>query len=462
MNEIQLRVSLRCCHSESATFGTESTLRPKIEFNDMLCEWIFSPSKCAGQFANEWTVSGTRTRPHCEILLLLRKLRTMSIRPFVISVPSNDVDDLRRRLREARWPASMPGIGWNMGMDIEYLHALMAYWCDTFDWRSIEAALNELPQFMIDTKSGPIHCLHFRGTGSSPVPIVLTHGWPSTFAELARLGRVLANPGEHGAMGARSFDVVIPSLPGYIFSRSPVELGSGVFKIANQWAEIMQSLGYRRFLAHGGDIGAGVSTALGLQHAESVLGVHLNYIPGSFAPFVAQTASLSAEENAFLASRTKWVDEEGGYSHVQGTKPDVLGPALNDSPVGLAAWIIDKYRSWSDCGGDPERCFTRDELLTVVSLYWFTRSMPSAIRLYWAMRRHPLKFAPGQRVEVPVAIARFPKELPTPPRSYIERGYNVVRWTDFPRGGHFAALEQTDAVAADIRSFTESLPSVRS
>jgi pimeloyl-ACP methyl ester carboxylesterase len=385
----------------------------------------------------------------------------MSIRPFVISVPASDVDDLRRRLRETRWPISMPGIGWNMGMDADYLHALMAYWRDVFDWRSIEAALNELPQLMVDTEAGRTHCLHFRGSGSSPVPIVLTHGWPSTFAELARLGRALANPVEHGAAGARSFDVVIPSLPGYIFSPEQAALGSGVFSIANQWVELMQSLGYRRFVAHGGDIGAGVSTALGLQHAEHVLGVHLNYVPGSFAPFVSQNAPLTAAEDAFVSSRARWAEEEGGYSHVQATKPDVLGPALNDSPLGLAAWIIDKYRSWSDCEGDPERCFTRDELLTVVSLYWFTRSMPSAIRLYYAMRKSPLKFAPGQRVEIPVAIARFPKELPTPPRSYVERGYNVVRWTEFPRGGHFAALEQTDALAADIRTFTNSLPSVR-
>jgi pimeloyl-ACP methyl ester carboxylesterase len=351
-------------------------------------------------------------------------------------------------------------MGWNMGMNAEYLRGLIDYWRDSFDWRSIEAALNESPQWMVDTQGGPIHCLHFRGTGSFPMPILLTHGWPSTFAELVRLGRGLANPGEHGAMGARSFDVVIPSLPGYIFSPEPAALGSGVFTIADQWAELMHSLGYRRFVAHGGDIGAGVSTALGLQHPERVLGVHLNYIPGSFSPFIAQDAPLSAEEHAFLATRSRWAEDEGGYSHLQATKPDVLGPALNDSPLGLAAWIIDKYRSWSDCDGNPEHCFTRDELLTVVSLYWFTRSMPSAIRLYYAMRKNPLKFTRGQRVVVPVAIARFPKELPTPPRSYVERGYNVVRWTEFPRGGHFAALEQTDALAADIRAFTDNLLSV--
>jgi pimeloyl-ACP methyl ester carboxylesterase len=380
----------------------------------------------------------------------------MSIRPFVISVPKSDVDDLRHRIRQTRWAAAMPGIGWNMGMDAEYLRALMDYWRDAFDWRSIEGSLNELPQFMIDTKNGPIHYVHFRGSGTSPVPIVLTHGWPSTFAELVRLGRALANPDQYGAAGARSFEVIIPSLPGYMFSPEPTAWGAGVFRIANQWVELMHSLGYRRFVAHGGDIGAGVSTALGLQHPEYVLGVHLNYIPGSFAPFVAKDAPLSADEDAFLLTRARWAEEQGGYSHVQATKPDVLGPALNDSPAGLAAWIIDKYRSWSDCDGDPERCFTRDELLTVVSLYWFTRSMPSAIRLYYAMRKSPLKFAQGQRVEVPVGVAHFPKELPIPPRSYVERGYNIVRWTDFSRGGHFAALEQTAALAADIRSFTTS------
>jgi pimeloyl-ACP methyl ester carboxylesterase len=381
----------------------------------------------------------------------------MTIRPFRIAIDSADIADLQRRLRDTRWPTTIPGTGWDLGMDGAFLQSLTNYWLRDFDWRTIETHLNRLPQFTADTAHGRIHFVHLRGVGHDPIPIVLTHGWPSTFAELANLGRLLANPSSHGANEGQSFDVVIPSLPGYIFSSAPASRGSNVFKIADQWSELMAVLGYRKFIAHGGDIGAGVSTCLGLNHSDRVLGVHLNFIPGSYQPYVADATDLSADESEFFARRAAWLDREGGYSHVQATKPDVLGPALNDSPVGLAAWIIDKYRAWSDCGGDVLRRFTYDELLTVVSLYWFTSSMPAAIRLYWEGRQRPLKFAAGQRVQVPVAVAHFPREIPIPPRSYVERGYNVTRWTEFARGGHFAAIEEPQALAADIRAFASSL-----
>jgi pimeloyl-ACP methyl ester carboxylesterase len=381
----------------------------------------------------------------------------VAIRPFVISIASEEIQDLRERLRNARWPQAMPGVGWDMGMDTEYLRILGTYWLEQFDWRTIEAKLNSVPQFVADTDRGPIHFVHLRGTGPSPTPIVLTHGWPSTFAELINLGSALSDPLRHGDSDRLSFDVVIPSLPGFVFSPPSASSGTNVFTIAGQWGELMDALGYRRFLAHGGDIGAGVSTALGLYHSDRVLGLHLHYIPGSYAPHVVHSSDLSNEERDFLVRRAAWMEQEGGYSHVQATKPDVLGPPLNDSAIGLAAWIVDKYRSWSDCDGDVENRFSRDELLTVVSLYWFTRSMPSAIRLYWEGRKRPLAFAEGDRVRVPVAVAHFPKELPIPPRSYVARGYNVTRWTEFPRGGHFAAVEETAALATDIREFTKSL-----
>jgi pimeloyl-ACP methyl ester carboxylesterase len=381
----------------------------------------------------------------------------MSIRPFEISVPDSEIRDLQRRLRETRWPVAIPGAGWEMGMDDLYLRSLAEYWLTRFDWRTIEATLNRVPQFLADTAGGTVHFVHLRGVGPSPLPIVLTHGWPSTYAELLQLGAMLADPTAHGVAAVRTFDVVIPSLPGFAFSPAPAAVGTNVFAIADQWTWLMEELGYSRFIAHGGDIGAGVSTALGLRHKDRIIGVHLNYIPASYQPYLATSSGLSGEEKAFLAARAAWADREGGYSHVQATKPDVLGPSLNDSPVGLAAWIIDKYRSWSDCDGDLDRRFARDELLTAVSLYWFTRSMPSAIRLYWEGRRRPMTFLAGDRVEPPVAIAHFPKELPTPPRSYVERGYNVTRWTEFLRGGHFAALEEPSALAADIREFCRSL-----
>jgi len=383
----------------------------------------------------------------------------VAIRPFVISIASQEIQDLRERLRNARWPQAIPGVGWDMGMDAEYLRLLANYWREHFDWRMIEAKLNSVPQFMGDTSRGPIHFVHLRGTGPSPTPIVLTHGWPGTFAELIDLGAALSDPLGHGESDQLSFDVVIPSLPGFIFSPPSGSSGTNVFTTAAQWVELMETLGYPRFLAHGGDLGAGVSTALGLHHGERLLGLHLHYIPGSYAPHMGQASDLSDEERDFLVRRAAWMDQEGGYSHVQATKPDILGPALNDSPIGLAAWIIDKFRSWSDCGGDVESRFSRDELLTAVSLYWFTRSMPSAIRFYWEGRKRPLVFTKHDHVRVPVAVAHFPKELPIPPRSYVARGYNVARWTEFQRGGHFAALEETAALATDIREFTKGLQS---
>jgi len=344
-----------------------------------------------------------------------------------------------------------------MGMDETYLRWLADQWLNHFDWRAIETSLNGHPQFMANIGPSPIHFVHLQGTGPSPIPIILTHGWPSTYAELLGLGRVLADPAGNGHEGAPSFDVVIPSLPGYGFSPAPQALGTNVFTIADQWAALMVALGHHRFIAHGGDIGAGVSTALGLRHGDKVLGIHLNYIPGSYQPFLEPSMALSPEEVQWQALRAAWIDAEGGYAHVQGTKPDVLGPALNDSPIGLAAWIVDKYRSWSDCDGDLSNCFSSTDLLTVISIYWFTQSMPSAIRLYWEGRRRPMQLTAGERITVPVALARFPKELPTPPRSYVERGYNVTRWTEFSHGGHFAAMEQTAALAEDIRTFAAGL-----
>jgi pimeloyl-ACP methyl ester carboxylesterase len=410
----------------------------------------------------------------------------MKIHPFRIAVPADQIADLHRRLERTRWPAATPDIGWAMGMDTGFLRDLAAYWRTRFDWRRIESALNALPQFQAVSDVGSIHFVHLEGRGESPLPIVLTHGWPSTFAELLRLGRMLADPVAHGRAPADAFDVVIPSLPGYAFS-SPPPPGTNVFAIAHQWSALMNALGYSKFVAHGGDLGAGVSTALGLHHGDRVLGVHLNYIPSSYQPYLAspstltgqqpsvpsrsgapakrsaastepsaasrEPSALSAQESAYFEARTAWAEEEGAYAHIQATKPDTLAHALNDSPVGLAAWIVEKFRSWSDCHGDVTSRFTLDELLTTVSLYWFTQSMPAAIRLYWEGRRTPLQFGPRERVSVPVAVARFPRELPLPPRSYVERGYNVVRWTEMPRGGHFAAMEEPEALADDIRVF---------
>ena len=379
----------------------------------------------------------------------------MPLTPLQIAVPDSDVSDLKRRIRETRWPASLPDAGWSMGMDLDYLRALAEFWSETFDWRAVERRLNTYRHFIADTSVGPIHFVRIQSRGRQLTPIVLTHGWPSTFAELLGLGEMLAGAADQ--VTDSGFDVVIPSLPGYGFSPAPQKPGVSVWLIADAWIELMKTLGYARFVAHGGDIGAGVSTAIGLRHAEALTGLHLNYIPGSYEPYVQDLQQLSPEESEYLVRRREWADAEGGYAHVQGTKPDTLGPALNDSPIGLAAWIADKFRIWSDCDGDVERRFTKTELLTTISIYWFTQSMPSAIRLYWEGRRAPMRLDKGQRISVATAIAHFPRELPIPPRQYVERGYNVTRWSELPRGGHFAAAEEPELLAADIRAFVAGL-----
>jgi pimeloyl-ACP methyl ester carboxylesterase len=232
------------------------------------------------------------------------------------------------------------------------------------------------------------------------------------------------------------------------------------FAIAELWAELVAGLGYQRFAVQGGDWGASVASCLGFLFPDRVIGVHLNRIPGSFQPPQDSGAQdLSAEERAFVAARDSWFETEGGYFRIQATKPQSLAYALNDSSVGLAAWIVEKFRTWSDCEGDLERVFTKDELLTNISLYWFTHSMPSAMRLYWENRRRPLRFAPGERVRVPCAVALFPKEIVMPPRSWVERVYNVQRWTHIPKGGHFAAFEQPELLVQDVRAFFRSLQS---
>jgi len=295
--------------------------------------------------------------------------------------------------------------------------------------------LNKFAQFRGVIGDQQIHFVHERARTGSGLPLIITHGWPGSFAEMVKIIPMLTDPEAHGGATDDAFDVVAPSLPGYGFSAPPRQTGMNAFAIAEIWAELMAGLGYDR-----------------------VLGLHLNYIPGSFQPpHDPSGQDITEEERAFLATRAAWVEEEGAYGSIHTTRPQSLAYALNDSPAGLASWIIEKFRSWSDCEGDVERAFTRDELLTNVSIYWFTQTIGSSMRLYWESRQRPLRFAPGERVRTPCAVAHFPKELPLPPRSWVERVYDVRRWTKMPKGGHFAALEQPALLAQDIRVFFRSL-----
>lgn len=381
------------------------------------------------------------------------------VEPFSLPFSASAVDDLRDRLRRTRWLEATPGAAWAYGFDRQFLLDLCGYWRDHFDWKAQLERLSTFRHFQLQTKAGRIHFIHERGKGPAPLPLILTHGWPGSFVEMMRMIPLLTDPGAHGGDPEDAFDVVVPSLPGYGFSDAPGEPGINTFRIAELWVELMQALGYERFAAQGGDIGAGVSTVLGLRHAEHIIGIHLNFIPGSYRPALAPGEELGVEEQKFLADAARWQDENGAYAHIQGTRPHTAAYALNDSPAGLAAWIVEKFREWSDCGGDVYRSFTRDELLTNVTLYWMTQTIGSSFRLYYEGRRAPLHFSEGEFVHPPCGVARFPKEIFFPPREWVERGYNVQRWMEMPKGGHFAAAEEPQLLAEEIRAFFRGLRS---
>src|SRR6058998_3742035 len=382
----------------------------------------------------------------------------MHVEPFRIAVPDAVLADLRERLARTRFPDEIPASGWTYGTDLAYLRELVAYWRERFDWRAAEARLNALPQFRARVGGLRIHFIHVRGAGPAPFPLVITHGWPGSVAEFVKLIGPLTDPGRHGGDPADAFDVVAPSMPGYGFSDHPTEPGMDPERIAALWAELMAGLGYQRFGAQGGDWGAMVTTYLGAGHAARVLGIHLNMVIA--LPEDPQNPSLEGltqEEIVDLMAVQQFLKEETGYQRIQGTKPQTLAYALNDSPAGLAAWIVEKFRTWSDCGGDVERRFSKDELLTNVMLYWVTGAIGSSFWPYYARYHAPWPIADGQRIEVPTAYADFPKEIIRPPRSWAERVYNIKRWTVMPSGGHFAALEEPRLLAEDIRAFFRDL-----
>jgi pimeloyl-ACP methyl ester carboxylesterase len=382
----------------------------------------------------------------------------MDVSPFQVQVPEAALQDLRDRLGRARWPDEVAGGGWNYGADLAYLRELAAYWREGFDWRAQERALLAFNHYVSRIDGLAIHFVHERGRGPRPLPLVLTHGWPGCFVELLKLAPLLSDPAAHGAGAEDAFDVVIPSIPGFGFSERPSRPGVGNRSVALLWHSLMRGLGYERFGAQGGDWGAGISTYLALLHPKSVLGIHLNYIPGSYRPDLGPgTRPLTEAERGFIDDQARWYDEEGAYAALQGTRPQTAAYGLNDSPVGLLAWIVEKLRAWSDCDGDVERRFPRDEILTHVTLYWVTETIGSSMRIYRESRRTPLRLGPGERVGVPCGFAHFPLEAPHPPREWVERGYDIRRWTELPRGGHFAAMEEPELLAEDIRAFFRPL-----
>lgn len=373
------------------------------------------------------------------------------IKPFSVQVPQQVLDDLKLRLSLTRWPDQLEGAGWDYGTDLSYLKELTDYWQHTFDWRKVEDEINSYPNFMADIEGQELHFMHVKGKGKRSIPLIITHGWPGSFLEMMKLIPLLTEDPDC------SFDLVIPSVPGFGFSGKLTQAGGNSSFVADLWHKLMLKLGYERYGAQGGDIGAGISTWLSLRYPSHVIGLHLNYIPGSYKPYLRDGEQLSANVVAFQKSGAAWLAKEGAYAAMHASKPQTLAYGLNDSPAGLCAWIIEKFNSWSENNGDVESIFTKDELLANVTLYWITQTIHSSMRIYHENSKKPMVFEKGVAVNVPVGFAKFPKELPTPPRSYIEMGFNINHWTTMPAGGHFAAMEQPELLSKDITAFFSKL-----
>jgi pimeloyl-ACP methyl ester carboxylesterase len=380
-----------------------------------------------------------------------------AIRPFTIAVPDSVLADLEARLARTRLPDAGPGRPWEYGTDRGYLEGLLAYWRDGFDWRAQERALNQLDHFKTTIEGVEVHFVHARSPNPDAMPLLLTHGWPGSFIEFVDLVGPLTDPAAHGGDPADAFHVVIPSLPGFGFSGKPTVPGFNPEKMADMLATLMERLGYERFGAQGGDWGAIISRSLAGNYPDRVIGLHSNFMTGGPPAGVTDpNEGVPEAELALRTERTQAFAEGSAYQEIQGTKPQTLGYGLTDSPAGLAAWIVEKFHGWSDNDGNPESAIGRDEILTNVTLYWVTESITSSTRIYYESRHTPAS-RPVRYVEVPTAVAVFPKEIYFVPRRWAESRYNVVRWTMMPRGGHFAALEESELLLEDVRAFFADL-----
>ncbi|MGE0825286.1 MAG: epoxide hydrolase family protein [Candidatus Binatia bacterium] len=376
--------------------------------------------------------------------------------PFTINIPEEVLHDLRERLGRVRWPGEIPNSDWDYGSNLAYMKELVEYWRTKYDWRAQERQLNTWPHFKVTIDGQRIHYIHARGKGPKPLPLIITHGWPGSIYEFMEVIGPLTDPAAHGGDPADAFDVIAPSLPGYGFSDPTNRRKVNISQIAEWFAVLMKDvLGYARYGAQGGDWGAMVTSRLGFANPQNVVGIHLNMV--GVAPHPANRQNLSPAEQEFLKSMGKWRGEETGYQGIQGTKPQTLGYGLNDSPTGLCAWITEKFRTWSDCDGNVEKSYTKDQLLTNITIYWVTQTINSSTRLYYEERHHPWLMGKDEKIAVPTAIALFPKEIACPPREWAERAYNVQRWTPMPAGGHFAAMEQPKLLVDDVRAFFRGL-----
>jgi microsomal epoxide hydrolase len=377
--------------------------------------------------------------------------------PFTLHVPDADIADLRDRLARTRFPDAAPGDPWAYGTSVDYLRDLVDYWREKFDWRAMEARLNAFPQSKLVKDDIDLHFLHVEGKGPNPRPLLLMHGWPGSVFEFLDFIPRLTDPAKFGGDPADSFTVVAPSLPGYGLSFRPGQKRYGVEEIADAMADLMSNtLGYSRFAVQGGDWGGITAARMGAVHADKLIGIHVNLLAVPRDP--KSVSAPDAEQQSFLNNLKYWLDEETGYQWIQGTKPQSLSFAMTDSPAGLAAWIVEKFHAWTDCNGDVETALTREQMLANISFYWFTGAIGSSFYPYYFRKRRGWPVSAENPVTAPTGYAAFPKEMVRPPRSIAEKVFpNIRRWTMMPRGGHFAAMEQPEALAEDVQAFFRDL-----
>jgi pimeloyl-ACP methyl ester carboxylesterase len=384
--------------------------------------------------------------------MLVAETVVADIKPFRIAVPDEVLEDLRARLRNTRWPEAELVDDWSQGVPLRWIREMCRYWADDYDWRYREAALNRFDQFVTEIDGLDIHFIHARSPHADAMPLLITHGWPGSVVEFHKVIEPLTDPVAFGGAAADAFHVVCPSLPGFAFSGKPTATGWGTERIAQAWITLMARLGYGRYGAQGGDWGSAVTAAIGGLDAGHCAGIHVTLAMDS-RPQVDGEPTVEAQRALdAIQHYRKW---DAGYSKQQATRPQTLVYGLNDSPAGQAAWILEKFWAWSDCDGHPENVFTRDELLDNVMLYWVTASAASSARLYWESFGKEGKKLP---VDVPTGVAVFPKEIIPPVRSWMEpRFRNIQRWSEMPKGGHFAAFEQPEMFVSELRAYFRTL-----
>ena len=386
----------------------------------------------------------------------LQEMGDKAVMPFKITIPDEAIDDLNRRLSSTRLPDQLEGVSWEYGTELGALSDLIAYWREGFDWRAQEAKLNSFDQFMVTVEGANIHTIHQRSANHDAIPLLLVHGWPGSIAEFHKLIGPLTDPETHGGDIADSYHVIAPSLPGFGFSQAPTEPGMNPERIALLLAGLMQTLGYERYAIAGGDWGAVINSHHANHFPERLIGLHSNMILAGPPEDKTQRENVTASEAELRETRGDYMRGELAYQQIQATKPQSLGYALNDSPAGLAAWILEKFHVWTDmpqgAGGDLDDYFSKDELLTNISIYWFTESITSSMRIYYENRAVP-QIKPTGYIDVPTGVALFPAEIYITPRAWAEAAYDIRHWAQLEKGGHFAALEQTQTYLDELNTF---------